>query len=205
MKQYLVELIGAFFLTLAVTFTLSTPIAVGLMLMALYYVGESVSGGYYNPALSVAGWMRGILPVEEMMLYSGVQSIGAFLGVALYRAITNNTYMPEMPADASFFMAFLVELLLVGLLALVLLTVATSKEFKGSVVNGAVIGLTLAAILYLGGLFNPAIAIGALVYNGLFIGTAGMPNEVFGIYVVAPVVGAIVAGLMYDYLHASKR
>lgn len=205
MKQYVIELIGAFFLTLAITFTLSTPIAVGLMLMALYYVGESVSGGYYNPALAVAGWMRGILPMEEMLLYSGVQSIGAFLAVALYRAITNNTYMPEMTADASFFMAFLIEMLLVGLLALVLLTVATSKEFKGSVVNGTVLGLTLAAILYLGGLFNPAVAVGALVYNGLFLGAAGMPNEVFGIYVVAPILGAILAGFTYGFLHPNKR
>ncbi len=95
MRQYLMELIGTFFLTLAVSIT-GNPIAVGIMFMAMYYVGESVSGGYYNPALSVAAWMRGVLAVEEMLIYAGVQSIGACLGVWLFRALTNNVFMPDV-------------------------------------------------------------------------------------------------------------
>ncbi len=175
MRQYVMELIGTFFLILAVSIT-GVPIAVGLMFMAMYYIGEGVSGGYFNPALTVAAWMRGVLPVEEMLIYAGVQSVGAFLGVWLFRALTNNVFMPDVMADLSIGMACLVEVLMAAVLALVLLTVATSKEYKGSVVNGAVIGLTLAAVLFVGqSIVNPAIAVCA--YRGQHFVECGALNR----------------------------
>ena len=159
MRHYLMELIGTFFLTLAVSIT-GNPIAVGLMYMAMYYVGEGVSGGYYNPALAVAAWFRGVLKMEDALVYIAVQSIGAFFGVWLFKALTNNVFMPDVMADLGMGMAILIELLLTAVLALVALTVATSKEYKGSVVNGAVIGLTLSAVLFVGsGIVNPSIPI----------------------------------------------
>jgi glycerol uptake facilitator-like aquaporin len=198
------ELIGTFFLTLAVSIT-GNPIAVGLMFMAMYYVGEGVSGGYYNPALAVAGWMRGVLSMEYMLIYSGVQTIGAFFGVWLFRALTNNIYMPDVMVDLPMGMAILIEVLLTAVLALVLLTVATSKDFKGSVVNGAVIGLTLAAVLFVGsGIVNPAIAAGAYL-GQLFVSGGALSTELLSVYIIAPLVGGVLAALTYDYLHNTKK
>ncbi len=204
MRQYLMELIGTFFLTLAVSMT-GEPIAIGLMVMAIYYIGEAISGGYYNPALAVAGWMRGVLAMEELLIYTGVQSIGAFFGVWLFRALTNQAFVPEVMADLTMGMSILVELLMVGLVCLVLLTVATSKEYKGSVVNGAVIGLSYAAALFVSrSILNPAIAIGAYL-GQLFVDGGPLSREILFVYIFAPVVGAVLAALAFDYLrHKGK-
>jgi aquaporin Z len=204
MRQYLMELIGTFFLTLAVSIN-GNPIAVGLMFMAMYYIGEGVSGGYFNPALTVAAWMRGVLVVEEMLLYAASQTVGAFLGVWLFRALTNTVFTPDVMADLSIGMAMLIELLFSAVLALVLLTVATSKEFKGSVVNGAVIGLTLAAVLIIGnGIVNPAIAAGSFL-GQLFVEGAALSRELLFVYICAPIVGGVLASVTYNFFHHSKK
>ncbi len=204
MRQYCMELIGTFFLTLAVSIT-GNPIAVGLMFMAMYYIGEGVSGGYYNPALTVAAWMRGVLAMEEMLIYAGVQTIGAFFGVWLFRALTNNVFMPDVMADLGMGMAILIEVLLAAVLALVLLTVATSKDYKGSVVNGAVIGLTLSSVLFVGsGIVNPAIAAGSYL-GQLFVDGGALPRELLFVYICAPLVGGVLAALTFDYLHPNKK
>ncbi len=203
MRQYLMELIGTFFLTLAVSIT-GNPIAVGLMFMAMYYVGEGVSGGYFNPALSVAAWMRGVLAVEELLIYTGVQSIGAFFGVWLFRALTNNVFMPDVMADLSMGMAILIEVLLTAVLALVMLTVATAKDYKGSVVNGVVIGLTLSSVLFVGsGIVNPAIAVGSYL-GQLFVDGGALKGELLFVYICAPLVGGVLAAFTYDFLHHRK-
>ncbi|HLE76286.1 MAG TPA: aquaporin [Candidatus Babeliales bacterium] len=203
MRQYVMELIGAFFLTLAVCIT-GAPMTVGLMFMAMYYIGEGVSGGYYNPALTVAGWMRGVLSVEDMLIYAGVQSVGAFFGVWLFRALTNQVFMPDVMADLSMGMAIFVEVLMSAVFALVMLTVATSKEYKGSVVNGAVIGLTLAAVLMVSSsIINPAIAVGAYL-GQLFVDGGALSRELLFVYICSPLVGGALAALGYDYLHPSK-
>lgn len=198
------ELIGTFFVTLAVSCT-GNPIAVGLIYMAMYYVGESISGGYYNPALAVAAWMRGVLKMEDTLIYIVAQSLGAFFGVWLFKALTNSVFMPEVMTDLGMGMAILIELLLTAVLALVMLTVATSKEYKGSVVNGVVIGLTLAGVLFVGsGMVNPAIAVGS--YLGQLVVEGGaLARELLFVYIGAPLVGGVVAALGYDFLHNSKR
>lgn len=200
MRHYFVELMGTFFLTLAVAIT-GNPIAIGLMFMAMYYIGENISGGYYNPVLAVAAWMRGVLKVEEMLIYAGVQSVGAFLGVWLFKALTNNVFMPDVMADLSMGLAVFLEVLLAMLFGLVLLTVATSKEYKGSVVNGFVMGLTLAAILYIGsGIINPAIAVGAYL-GQLFSDGGALSRELLFVYICSPLVGGAFAAICYDYIH----
>ncbi len=200
MRRYFVELMGTFFLTLTVAIT-GNPIAIGLMFMAMYYIGENISGGYYNPVLAVAAWMRGVLKVEEMLIYAGVQSVGAFLGVWFFKALTNNVFMPDVMADLSMGLAVFLEVLLAMLFGLVLLTVATSKEYKGSVVNGCVMGLTLAAILYIGsGIINPAIAVGAYLCQ-LFTDGGALSRELLFVYICSPLVGGAFAAICYDYIH----
>lgn len=204
MKHYCIELVGAFFLAMAVTFS-GNPFAVGLMFMAMYYIGESVSGGYYNPIFAVAAWLRGVLSVENMLIYCAVQTAGAFLAIWWYTAITKNIYMTDVTADMPLWMAVLLELLLSAALALVFISVATSKDYKGSVVNGAVIGLSLAGMLYLGGLYNPAVAAGALLYQMFVGGGATIAGDVVGQYVLGPVLGGAVAAFAFDHLHPKGR
>ncbi len=60
MRSYLMEFIGTMFLVLAVTLS-GNPIAIGVMLMVMVYMGGHISGGHYNPAVSLAVWVRGKL------------------------------------------------------------------------------------------------------------------------------------------------
>lgn len=57
MNRYITELIGTFFLVLTIAFT-GNPIAIGLVLTALVYMGGHISGAHYNPAVSLAIYLR---------------------------------------------------------------------------------------------------------------------------------------------------
>ncbi len=57
MKKALVEMIGTFFLVLVIALT-GNPLAIGVALMALVYAGGHISGGHYNPAVTLAVLMQ---------------------------------------------------------------------------------------------------------------------------------------------------
>lgn len=66
MKKYIVEFIGTFFLVLTIGFTVlepgagaMAPLAIGSALMVMIYAGGHISGAHYNPAVTLAVWMRG--------------------------------------------------------------------------------------------------------------------------------------------------
>ncbi len=104
-------------------------------------------------------------------------------------------------ADLSMGMAILIEVLLTAVVALVMLTVTTAKDFKGRVVNGVVIGLTLSSVLFVGaGIVNPAIAAGSYL-GQLFVDGGALTRELLAVYIVAPLVGGVLAALTYDFLH----
>ena len=81
MKKYLVEFIGTFFLVLTVGMTLIephavgdlAPLAIGLALMVMVYAGGHVSGGHYNPAVTLAVWLRGRCSRADVPGYLGAQ------------------------------------------------------------------------------------------------------------------------------------
>ena len=53
MKNYIIEFIGTFFLMLIIGLT-GNPVAIGVMLMVMVYMGAHISGAHYNPAVSIA-------------------------------------------------------------------------------------------------------------------------------------------------------
>ena len=70
MKNYVTEFIGTFFLVLTIGLTVMqgsqfAPLAIGASLMVMVYAGGHISGGHYNPAVSLAAMMRGALPAAE--------------------------------------------------------------------------------------------------------------------------------------------
>src|SRR5664279_5496851 len=76
MKKYLAEFIGTFFLVLTVGCTVIPgtagvipPLAIGAALMVMVFAGGHVSGGHYNPAVTLAVFMRGRLASKEVVPY----------------------------------------------------------------------------------------------------------------------------------------
>ena len=96
-KKYLVEFIGTFFLVftvLCVVFyeyhVIAGPIAIGLALMVCVYAGGHISGGHYNPAVSLAASIRGALEWKQIIPYWISQFLGsaaAFGLMSLYVVI----------------------------------------------------------------------------------------------------------------------
>lgn len=199
MQNYMMELIGTFFLTVAIALT-GNPIAIGLMLMAMIYVGGHVSGGHYNPAISLAVWMRGKMHTNDLIAYCIAQTVGALLGVWLFTIITNSVFAPEMAPGIHLGVAILMEALLVMVLCWVFMTMTMMAKFKGSMLYGFAVGLTLMSIVFVGGLFNPAIALGAMICSIMKNGTFANLNSAL-IYIGGPLAGGALATFVYQYMN----
>src|SRR5205823_8562779 len=84
MNKYLTELIGTFFLVLTIGLSVlggtpMAPLAIGSSLMVMVYMGGHVSGGHYNPAVSLAVLFRGKLPVADFVPYLVAQVAGGIV------------------------------------------------------------------------------------------------------------------------------
>lgn len=75
MLNYLVEFIGTF-LFLSVILKVGKPIPIAIALLAAIYFGGSISGGHFNPAVSVMMYLKKSLPLNKLLLYVVAQVAG---------------------------------------------------------------------------------------------------------------------------------
>src|SRR5262245_59255422 len=137
MNKYLTEFIGTFFLSLCVGLVVAHafPIPVlpiGLMLMVMVYMGGHISGGHYNPAVSLAAMMRGALPTGQFLPYVVSQFLGAIAAGMLTGVLTGDVVSPAPNPDVNILLAVLTELLFTFALCLVVLQVATNPKTQGN-------------------------------------------------------------------------
>ncbi|HEY5298564.1 MAG TPA: aquaporin [Verrucomicrobiae bacterium] len=170
MKKYLVEFIGTFFLVFTVGMTVVqpnigslAPLAIGAALMIMVYAGGHVSGGHFNPAVTLAVWLRGHCAAANVPGYWISQIIGAFAAAFLTLYLKNNP--PIAAQELKIFPALLAEFVGTFALAYVVLNVATAKSTSGNSFYGLAIGFTIATMAFAlggisGGAFNPAVATG---------------------------------------------
>lgn len=174
--KYLYEFIGTFFLVLTVGMTvlnpngaaLWAPLAIGGVLAAMVYAGGHLSGGHYNPAVSLAAYLRNKLSQNDLFLYWAAQ-----LGAGVLAALTT-IYLKGAPAAAPLepdhLKALLAEFLFTFALCYVVLNTATTRATAGNSYFGWAIGLTVLAGAYAvgaisSGAFNPAVALGITIMN----------------------------------------
>src|SRR5919197_3281946 len=92
-RKYVVELIGAFFLVFTVTMTASVagvilaPLAIGSALMVMIYAGGHISGGHYNPAVTVAALVRGRIGATDAIGYWVAQLVAGLLAALVVGAV----------------------------------------------------------------------------------------------------------------------
>ena len=105
--KYVYEAIGTFFLMFTIAMVVIgpgsaplgfAPIAIGTVLAVMIFAGGHVSGGHYNPAVSLAVFVRGKIAAKDMLIYWVVQILGAV--VAVYLALYLKSPAPEVPTVA---------------------------------------------------------------------------------------------------------
>lgn len=204
MRRYSVEAAGAFFIMFAVAFC-GHPLAIGLLYMAMVFVGSHISGAHFNPAVSLAMWFRGVLSTKDLPWYMLAQVIGATLAAALFYAMSCTPFAWDIPANANVLVMCIPELILTSLFCLVILVVTTAREFHAIRYFGFVQGLTLVGLASFGsGFFNPAVALGALLVRGA-VTMCFMPLWKLGlIYVVAPLVAGVAAAYKFKYYYPNQ-
>lgn len=200
MKRYAMEFVGTFFLTVAISL-IGNPIAIGLMLMAMIYVGGHISGAHFNPAISFACFVQKRLNLADMGMYIAAQSLGAVAALCFFMMITNNSFTLDMVPGSPLVGPMAIEALLVLVLCWVYLTMNVSNRYKDTAIAGIVIGLTLMAIVSAGSLFNPAVAIASMACNMAKDGVMGGMASVI-VYIAGPLLGAFGASLMFDYFRS---
>ena len=172
-KKLLVEFVGTFFLVFTAGCTVYSngegvipAIAIGFVLMVMVYAGGHVSGGHYNPAVSVAAAVRGALTLKDIIPYWIAQILGGVLAALTAVCVVD---VPKTAVLGDFNVTTLVicEFLFTFALCYVVLHTATSKDTEGNSYYGLAIGATVTAGAFATagsclGAFNPAVASGLL-------------------------------------------
>jgi len=206
MPKYLTEFVGTFFLMLTIGSTVlapndagaMAPLAIGAVLMAMVYAGGHVSGAHYNPAMTVAMYLRGRCAASEVPGYIIAQGVGAALAVPAVAFMKGNPaispiqIVPAQVLLGEFFYTFA--------LCTVILNVATSRGTSGNSFYGLAIGFIVVGGTYAmgpvsGAAFNPAVVLGATLL-GLF-----EPASVW-LYLVANFAAASAAAAFFRYVNA---
>lgn len=169
--KYLYEFIGTFFLVFTVGMTvlnpnsvgILAPLAIGSVLAVMVYAGGHVSGGHYNPAVSLAIALRGKLPIKDLFAYWAVQLLAGL--VAGFLTIYYKGYQPMMAPSFNVVQVFLAEFLFTFALCFVVFNVAVAKAVKGNSYYGWAVGFIVLVGAYAvgpisGAAFNPAVALG---------------------------------------------
>lgn len=213
MKNYLTEFVGTFFLVLtigltALSGTALAPLAIGSVLMVMVYMGGHVSGAHYNPAVSLAVFLRGKLSAAQVIPYMSTQLVAAFAASAVvsYLSGTSFTFAPSPAEGVGSMQAVVAEAVFTFALALVVLNVATSPKTEGNSYYGLAIGFTVLAGAFAvgpisGGAFNPAVGLGPAIFRAV---TSGGTLQHVWIYLVGPFLGAVFAALAFKIQHANE-
>jgi aquaporin Z len=209
MKKYLVEFIGTFFLVATIGFTVlkpgdagaMAPLAIGSALMVMVFAGGHVSGAHYNPAVTLAIFLRGKCPAKDVIPYMLAQAAAAVLAASVV------LYMKAFPkveaANPDILRALLAEFLFTFALCYVVLNVATAKSTSGNSFYGLAIGFTVLIGAYSvgavsGGAFNPAVAVGITV-----MGLSSVTN--IWIFLIANFAGGAAAAFAFLALNPDDK
>ena len=189
-----------------------TALAFGLTIVAMAYSIGNISGCHINPAVSLAVFLRKGLKPVEFLFYVIAQIIGAVAGVSLIALIFQMGNVTDMTGgfgsnglggvNGSFGAGFLLEVVLTFLFVTAILGV-TSDKFKHGSFGGLIIGLTLTFVHLVGiGLtgcsVNPARSLGSAI-----VAAASGNSDPMGcviVFIIAPLVGAAIAAVFYNYL-----
>ena len=173
----------------------------GAMLMVMVYAGGHISGAHYNPAVTLAVWIRGRCATRDVIPYWAAQLSGSVLASLVLNYLKHGQTVKPMELRPG--PALVAEFLFTFALAYVVLNVATSKTNSGNSYYGLAIGFTvLTGAFAVGSIssaaFNPAVAVGISV-----MGLSEWKNV--WIYLVGNFSGALVAAMVFKFLNPEDK
>lgn len=203
MKNYLIELIGTFFLVFVgcgamvintemggVISHVGVAMSWGLIVMVLIYAIGDISGAHLNPAVTIGFYVAKRFALKEVLPYIIAQLIGALLAAYSLKLLfpLNETLGSSLPSG-TWQQSFVFEVILTFLLMFVIINVSTGAKEKG-IMAGAAIGATVGleamfAGPVCGASMNPVRSIGPAIASG--------HTEHLWVYVVATILGAILS------------
>jgi aquaporin Z len=198
MKKYIVEFIGTFFLVLTVGLAVRSnavlaPLAIGSILMVMIFSGGHISGAHFNPAVTLAVWLRGRALAKDVVPYWIAQLLAGVVAALVVNAAAGKPVSP--PAEHDVALSLMVEFLFTFALAWAVLNTATAKGTANNSFYGLAIGFTvfsgaIAVGGISGGAFNPAVGLGVFVM--------GLEKlQQLWIYVAANLAGGAAAALTF--------
>ena len=219
MKKYIAEFVGTLVLVLVACGTaigsncqtttpgyIATALAFGLVIIAMAYSICKVSGCHINPAVSISMAISGRMTWLECAKYIVAQILGGIAGAALlkvlfmdfgFKTLGANTFAEPGQFATNVGIAILIEVILTFIFTSVVLGVTENKKHASIV--GIVIGLSLILVHLIGIPFtgtsvNPARSIGPALFSG------GTAMSQLWVFILAPIIGAVIAGLFYRYV-----
>lgn len=218
MKKYLAELIGTFVLVIGGCGSaviagghigyLGIALAFGLTVLIMVYAIGRISGCHINPAITVAMWVAGKIKSKDAIFYIIFQCVGAIIAAAVLLAIAHglhgysldvnglgqNGYGAHSPSGYSLAACFVFEAVFTALFLFVIFGSthkAAPAGFAGISIGLALTLIHLVGIPITGTSVNPARSLGPAV----FVGGAALSQ--LWLFIVAPIVGAVVAAICW--------
>lgn len=215
MRRYLAEFIGTFgivFAPVALAATagfrggaaglLPASLVSGLAVLAMVYALGHISAAHFNPAVTLGFAVAKRFPWRYLLPYWISQVLGGVCAAAIVTVLFGpgfGTHVPVVPPAS----AVLLETLITFFLMLVIISVATDRRVNGAI-PGLAIGLTVVFGVMIagpvtGGSMNPARSLGPALFAG------GPALSSYWIYVAGPMIGAILASLLYELVRGGSE
>lgn len=226
-KKLLAEFFGTFWLVfggcgsavLAAAFPdvgiglLGVSLAFGLTVMTMAYAVGHISGGHFNPAVSVGLWLGGKFPASALPGYIVAQVLGAIAAAGLLYLVASGTpgfelggfaangYEDHSPGKYSMMSAFIMEALMTCFFLIIILGSTSKKAPAGFAPIAIGLGLTLIHLVSIpvtNTSVNPARSTG----QAIIVGSWALSQ--LWLFWVAPIVGAAIGGVMHRVLSTEE-
>jgi aquaporin Z len=222
LKKTTAEVIGTFWLVLggcgsavlAAAFPqvgiglLGVALAFGLTVLTIVYALGHISGAHLNPAVSVGLWIGGRFSFKELFPYIIAQILGGIVAAAVLYVIATgngssignfaaNGYAEHSPGGYSLLAALVSEVVMTFMFLIVILGATDERAPKGFA--GLAIGLSLTLIHLISiPVTNTSVNPARSISQAIFVG--GWALSQLWLFILAPIAGAILAGIVYKYI-----
>ena len=214
MNKYIAEAIGTFALVFCGTGaiiidgvsggalgTVGIAITFGLIVMSMIAAVGEVSGAHFNPAVTIGFWLTMRFETKQVIPYILAQTIGAFIASGILRFLfPDSLTLGETLPAGPWMQTFVLEIILTFFLMFVILNVAIGSKEQGIIASIAIGATVLLEALFAGPItgasMNPIRSIAPAMVN--------MNLEHLWMYIVAPIIGSILAVFSWKLIYPEK-